>query len=117
MLVLLGLMGILIWSNKHPKSAESAEASADTPPKILSLKEDDISRIDLKKKDGPEIVLAKNNGKWQIDSPKPLAADQTTVSTMLTTLSSLNSERLVEDKAGNLNPYGLAEPAFETGNG
>ena len=114
MLVLLGLMGILIWSNKHPKSAESAEASADTPPKILSLKEDDVSRIDLKKKDAPEIVLAKNDGKWQIDSPKPLAADQTTVSTMLTTLSSLNSERLVEDKAGNLNQYGLAEPAFES---
>ena len=113
MVVLLGLMGILIWSNKHPKSAESAEASAETPPKILSLKEDDISKIDLKKKDAPEIVLAKNNGKWQIDAPKPLAADQTTISTMLTTLSSLNSERLVEDKASNLSQYGLSEPALE----
>ena len=114
MVVLLGLMGILIWSNKHPKSAESAEASAETPPKILSLKEDDISKIDLKKKDAAEIVLAKNNGKWQIDAPKPLAADQTTVSTMLSTLSSLSSGRLVEDKASNLNQYGLEEPAFET---
>jgi hypothetical protein len=114
MVVLLGLMGVLLWSNKHPKSAESAEAAAATPPKILSLKEDDISKIDLKKKDAPEIVLAKNNGKWQIDAPKPLAADQTTVSTMLTTLSSFNSERLVEDKATDLNQYGLAQPAFET---
>jgi hypothetical protein len=113
MVVLLGLMAALYWSNRHPKSAETAEASADAPPKILSLKEDDISKIDLKKKDAAEIVLAKNNGKWQIDAPKPLAADQTTVSTMLTTLSSLTSERLVEDKAGNLNQYGLAEPAFE----
>jgi hypothetical protein len=114
MVVLLGLMAVLIWSNKHPKSGESAEASAETPPKILSLTEDDIFKIDLKKKDAPEIVLAKNNGKWQIDAPKPLAADQTTVSTMLTTLSSLNSERLVEDKASNMNQYGLAEPVFET---
>lgn len=110
----MGLMGVLIWSNKHPKSAETAEASAETPPKILSLKEDDISKIDLKKKDAPEIVLARNNGKWQIDAPKPLAADQTTVSTMLTTLSSLNSERLVEDKASNLSQYGLVEPVLET---
>ena len=114
MIVLLGLMGILIWSNKHPKSAESAETSANTPPKILSLKEDDISKIDLKKKDVAEIVLTKNNGKWQIDAPKAFGADQTTVSTMLSTLTSLNSERLVEDKAGNLNQYGLAEPALET---
>ena len=114
MVVLLALMGILIWSNKHPKSGDTAEASAETPPKILSLKEDDISKIDLKRKDAAEIVLAKNNGKWQIDAPKPLAADQTTVSTMLTTLSSFNSERLVEDKATDLNQYGLAQPAFET---
>jgi Domain of unknown function (DUF4340) len=113
MIVLLGLMAALYWSNRHPKSAETAEASASTPPKMLSLKEDDISKIDLRKKDAAEIVLAKNNGKWQIDAPKPLAADQTTVATMLTTLSSLTSERLVEDKAGNLNQYGLAEPAFE----
>jgi hypothetical protein len=106
-------MGALYWSNRHPKSAET-EASANAAPKILSLKEDDIFKIDLKKKDADEIVLAKNNSKWQITAPKPLGADQTTVSTMLSTLSSLNSDRLVEDKASNLSQYGLTEPALET---
>ena len=114
MVVLLGLMGALYWSNRHPKSAETAEASAEAPaPKILTLKEDDISKIDLKRKDAGDVDLAKNNGKWQINAPKQLAADQTTVSTMLSSLSSLSSERLVEEKASDLSPYGLTAPPFE----
>ncbi len=114
MVVLLGLMAALYWSNRHPKSEQTAEASAEAPaPKILTLKEDDISKIDLKRKDAGEIALAKNNGKWQIDAPQQLSADQTTVSTMLSSLSSLASERLVEEKASDLSPYGLSAPPFE----
>ncbi len=37
----------------------------------------------------------------------------TQVSSMLSTLSSLSSERLIEEKAGNLADYGLAQPALE----
>jgi Domain of unknown function (DUF4340) len=111
--VLAVLVAALYWSNHHPKPEETTEASANTAPKILSLKEDDISKIDLKKKDAPEIVLARNNGKWQIDAPKSLGADQATVSSMLSTLSSLNSDRLVEEKASNLSQYGLSEAPFE----
>ena len=113
MVVLLVLMAALYWSNRHPKSPETTEASAEAAPKILSLKQDDISKIDLKKKDAEEIVLAKNNGQWQITVPKPLGADQSTVSGMLSTLSSLNSDRLVEEKASNLSQYGLADAPFE----
>jgi Domain of unknown function (DUF4340) len=113
MIVLLVLMAALYWSNRHPKSPETTEASAEVAPKILSLKQDDISKIDLKKKEADEIVLAKNNSQWQITAPKLLGADQSTVSSMLSTLSSLNSDRLVEDKASNLSQYGLANAPFE----
>jgi Domain of unknown function (DUF4340) len=111
--VLAGLCGALYWSNRHPKS-ESTAASANTPPKILSLKEDDIAKIDLKKKDADELVLTKNSsGKWQITAPKLLGVDQSAVSGMVGALSSLSSERVVEEKASDLKPYGLSEPALE----
>jgi hypothetical protein len=42
-----------------------------------------------------------------------LPAEQASVSPILSTLSSLSSDRLVEEKAGNLSQYGLAEPALE----
>jgi hypothetical protein len=112
--VLAALTGVLYWSNHHPPSESTAKASLDTPPKILSLKQEDISKIEIRKKGGEELDLAKGDaGKWQITAPKPLGADQEAVSGLLSTVSSLNADRLVEDKAADLNQYGLAQPALE----
>jgi Domain of unknown function (DUF4340) len=113
-IVLAALSGVLYWSN-HRKPAESAvKVSADTPPKILTLSQADIAKVDIKKKSGDEVDLAKDSaGKWQIAGAKPLRADQNEVSSTLSTLSSLSSERLIEEKAGNLADYGLAQPAVE----
>ncbi len=111
--ILAGLVGALYWSNHH-KPAETTEASADAAPKILAVKTPDISKFDLKK-DGTEQVGAERNGagQWQITSPVTLPADQSAVSSLLGTFSSLNSERLVEEKASNLAPYGLDAPKLE----
>jgi len=108
--VLAALSGALYWSNRQ-KPAETA--SADAPPKILTLRQEDISKIDLKKKGGDELVLAKDSsGKWQITAPKPLNVEQSAVSPMLSTLSSLTAGRLVEEKASDLGQYGLSDPAL-----
>jgi Domain of unknown function (DUF4340) len=108
--VLAGLCGALYWSNKH-KPSETTEASADVPPKILSVKEADITKFDLKKKDGNEVALQKNSsGKWEMTAPQPYPVDQSAVSSMLGTFSSLNSNRVVEDKATSLDQYGLSAP-------
>ena len=108
--VLAGLTGALYWSNRQ-KPAETA--SADAPPKILTLKPDDISKIDLKKKGGDELVLARDSsGKWQITAPQPMGVEQSAVSPMLSSLSGLTSERLVEDKASDLGQYGLSDPVL-----
>lgn len=113
-IILAALCGALYWSNHH-KPAETTEASTDAaPPKILSVKEDDISRFDVKKNGAEQVAGERNSaGQWHITSPTPLSADQSAVSSLLGTFSSLNSERLVEDKAGNLATYGLNAPALE----
>jgi hypothetical protein len=109
--VLAGLVGLLYWSN-HRKPAPAAEAA--TTPKILSLKPADITRLDIKKKDAPDLVLAKDSaGKWQIDQPEPMRADQGHVQMVLNSLSSLSSDQLIEDKANNLADYGLSDPAVQ----
>jgi hypothetical protein len=111
--VLGGLTGTLYWSNHH-KVTESTEASADTPPKILAVKEADISRFDLKKNGADQVAGERNSsGQWRITSPTSLPADQSAVSSLLGTFSSLNSQRLVEEKAANLASYGLDAPRLE----
>src|SRR6266536_3155913 len=114
--VLASLLGILYWSNHHkPDESTSTAATPSEPtPRILTLNEGDISKIELKKKAGDQIVLAKDSGgKWQITAPKSLGVDQSAVSGVLSTVSSLNSERLVEEKGTNLRQYGLSEPVLQ----
>ena len=109
--ILLALVGGLYWSNHHKTDPVP---TTDTPPKILTLTEADITKVDLKKKTGDEVVLAKNGaGKWEMTQPQKLAVDQDAVTSMISTLASLNSERLVEEKSTNLGQYGLAEPAMK----
>jgi hypothetical protein len=111
--VLLALVGALYWS-EHRKPKAETTVSADTSLAILKLDEASITQVDLKKNGAAPIVLAKNSsGSWQITEPKQLNADQNTVSSMVSTLSSLRSERVVDDKPSDLNAYGLTQPALE----
>jgi len=113
--VLAALGGVLYWSNHHMPS-ETTQASAEAPPKILTLNAADINKIDIKKKGGEEVALVKDSGgNWKVIAPKPLGADQSAVSGMLSSLSSLTSDRLVEEKASNFNQYGLSEPTLQIG--
>ena len=113
-LIFLALGGTLYWSEHRKPTDESAKVSADTPPAILKLDEATINRLELKKKDAEPIVVAKNtSGTWQIAQPKSFNADQNAVSGAISTLSTLNSERLVEDKPSDLKQYGLDHPAVE----
>ena len=111
--VLLGLLGTLYWSG-HRKNAEDASAKPDTSPAILKLDGSAITRLEFKKKEAEPFVLAKNSsGSWAITEPKALGADQGAVSSTLSTLVSLTSERLVEDHPSDLKPFGLDPPALE----
>lgn len=112
--VLAALSGALYWSNHHPPTDDTAKASLDTPPKILTLKQEDIAKLGIRKNSGEEVALTKNDsGKWQIIAPKPLGADQDAVSGVLSTVSSLNSDRLVDEKPSDLSQYGLSKPTLE----
>jgi hypothetical protein len=108
------LAGILHWSEHHKPAEDAVKASTDTPPVILKLDASTITRLDLEKKDAKPIVLTKaGSGEWKITGPQPFGADQTVVSGILSTLSSLNSERMVENRATDLKQYGLDQPALQ----
>jgi hypothetical protein len=113
-IVLAALTGTLYWSNHRKPAETNVSASAESPPKILTLNQADITGIAIRKKASEELTLVKNDaGKWQITAPKQLRADQDAVSSLLSTLSALNSDRLIEDKAANLKQYGLTQPSLE----
>jgi hypothetical protein len=113
-LVLGALTGTLYWSDHRKPTDNTASASTATSPAILKLDSASITKLEMKNKDSEPIVLAKDSsGTWEITQPKAMPADQSVISGTLSSLSSLSSERLVEDKPADLKPFGLDSPAFE----
>lgn len=113
-IVLAALAGTLYWSNHRKPSTSSVTSAAEGSPKVLDVKPTDVVGIKIAKKDGQELSLSKNaGGKWQITAPKTLPADQEAVSSLLSSLSPLNSDRLLDEKATDLSAYGLAKPEAE----
>ena len=112
-IILAALSGTLYWSNRHKAAESTVSASPSTATKILNFKQDDLTAIDIKKNGEPEVALEKTGGNWRLAQPEPLNADQQSVSSMVSTLSSLNADRVIEEKAADLKPFGLADPSLE----
>jgi Domain of unknown function (DUF4340) len=105
--VLAVLGGLTWWSNK-----KQASAKTDTTTKILSIPSDSVQEVQLK---NPQqtIDLKHEDGKWLMTQPEALPADQDTVTTLVSNLSALNADTVVEQKAADLTPYGLKTPTVD----
>jgi len=110
--VLLVLGGVLYWS-EHRKPKENASSPSQSPT-ILKVDPATVTGLTVKRKDAAPVTLEKSaDSKWQITAPVPAAADSEAVSSMLSDLTPLTAERVVDDKATNLATYGLNDPAVE----
>ena len=111
--VLAALGGALYWSNKKQKADEN-KPPADTAPKVIKLESADVQKVELKRKDGEVVVLARNkDNQWEITAPKAMRADQDAVNGLVNTLASLNSDKVVEEKPSDLSAFGLNNPTEE----
>lgn len=111
-IVLAALAGTLYWSNHRKPATDSASASSSSPAvKVVSLKQDDISKLEVKIKSGDDVVLNRvGPSSWKITSPRPLIADQDPVSTILYNLSPMDGATVIDEKPSDLKQFGLAEP-------
>src|SRR5947207_7478195 len=101
------------FSNKSQAAKEKSPAADTTTTKLLNIPDDQFQELKIKKLTGESIALKKENGKWRMTDPKPLAADQDTVSSMTTSLGSLSADKVIEEKAADLKQFGLADPTLD----
>jgi len=104
-LLLLALSAAVWWSNK--KAATAEKSAIETSTKLINIPGDQFQEIEIKHRTGETVRLQRNDLKWQITSPKPLPADADAVSSMVSALSSLSSDRAVDEKPTGLDQYGL----------
>jgi hypothetical protein len=109
--VLAALSGAVWYSKRHPPSTTST-TPASTSPKLLEIPEKEVQTVDLKKKDGSAVDLERVAGKWQITAPEKWSADQDAANSLVTALSPVSADNVVEDKTNDPAKYGLNAPSL-----
>jgi hypothetical protein len=109
---LLAVLGGLAWWSERQQKAEEGKPPKDAPPKLVSIPDDQIQQVEIAKREGAPLTVKRgSSNRWEITSPSALPADQDAVSQMVGSLASLSADRVVEEKAGDLAAFGLAQPA------
>jgi len=92
-------------SRNMPKNEDEVETIA-----ITDIQAEDIESMTFKNS-GNTFVMAVEDSKWILKSPEDIIYDQSTVSTMCEAARNISAERVVEESAADLSPYGLNNPA------
>lgn len=110
--VLIVLSGLLYWSGHH--KAQTTPQASGSSTTILKVDPVSITAATIKAKDGaPVKVVRQPSGQWEITQPEKLAADQNAIAQLLSGLSPLQAERVIETGASDLKAFGLDPPAVE----
>jgi len=108
-LVLAGLAGYIYFvDNKRP--ADQAEVKEKAFGEVSS---DDIEEVRIALADGEAARLTKSEGTWKLVDPTAADADSAEIGSITSSLSSLDIERVVDEKAGDLAQYGLGPPRID----
>src|ERR1035438_8090686 len=109
---LLAIVGGGIWWSNKKQGATPAKSPTDTSTKLLTIPADQFQEIRIKKlTETQDLKLV--DGKWRIVEPKPLAADQDSVTSMVTSLSALTADRTIDDNPADLSSFGLTTPTLD----
>jgi hypothetical protein len=105
--VLVGLVAYIYFveSRKPAGGLEPAKEKA-----FATASADKITELSIKAGSGDRTVLKKADGSWKIVEPIQSGADETEVSSLASSLASLEVQRVVDDNAKDLKQYGLADP-------
>src|SRR5260370_33082304 len=85
-------------------------SETETKQKLLTVKQDDIAKIELKYSDR-DIVLERDKGKpWRLVKPIGADADQAQANNLAHAIADGALVRTVDDKPADLAPFGLKPP-------
>ena len=110
--VLAILIGAFVVISKKKGIDTTNEATATQNLTILSIDSTKVSEVTVKNKD---ILLdfTKNKTDWVLISPVGLKTNKDQISTLISGITGITPDKLIEEKASNLNQYGLDKPVLE----
>jgi Domain of unknown function (DUF4340) len=112
--VILGILaGGVYWSERN-KAAEDAKEASGGPSKLVNVKQEDVRKVEIRRRDAPAVVLERDKANnWQMLAPETWRVDQDETGGLASSYSGLSYDRVVEERATDLAGYGLQPPSLE----
>ena len=103
-LVLAGLLSYIYFADGDQPEGEEKEKA------FASVTAEDIEEIEVKSAEGETSRVRKTDGAWSLVEPVQAAADENELTSIASSVASLDIQRVVEENATDLTQYGL-DPA------
>lgn len=94
------------------KGEEARQQQADAEKQLFKVKLEDVQSLDIQNSHGT-FAFNRTNGKWRLSQPADYEADVRAVEDAIFGLDALRFEKVVDEAASDLTPFGLATPAFK----
>ncbi|TWT44816.1 hypothetical protein RAS1_12340 [Phycisphaerae bacterium RAS1] len=104
-----GQMNVLV-ANREIMPQIKKEASAYRAKKLLSLKQDDVTRIVIQHEGRTYDFSRGADKEWVVNAPLKAYGAKDKLNTVVSALALLRADEFVEDNPKSLATYGLAEP-------
>ena len=105
LVVFVGLIGYIYYLNR-----DGATDSSDREKPFADVIADDIEEVQIALADGKPARVQKVDNAWRLVEPEQADADSTELSSITSSLASLDIKRVIDENATDLAQYGL-EPA------
>jgi len=110
LLALTVVFGALLAYLYFVDSKKPVGEAAEKHDKVFTVDASKLEELTVKGTAGETTALKKEKAGWQIVQPVAAAADESMVSGMTSTLSTLENNGAVDDAPKDLAPYGLSQP-------
>jgi hypothetical protein len=90
---------------------EEREKAEELEQSLFRLEKDQITGLEIESEGKTTVALSKQTEEWSLREPLETLADNETVDSFLSTLTSVKRDRSFEDVAEKLSEFGLAEPS------
>jgi len=112
-LVALALLGALWGAMSYWEKRKGAEPEeTEKQEKLLAVEKVHVRSISLKPRDGESLTCRREGSEWAIVEPRKMAADQSAVDSLVSTLTDASIDQAVEPAPKSLAEFGLEQPAL-----
>jgi hypothetical protein len=109
-LALLGILGgVMIYIDKR-RDREVAKIESKPAEKVLALDSSQIQAFTIKPLNGEVLTCQRTGDNWSIVAPQKLAADETAISGVLSSLTATTLDEVIVAQPRQLKDFGLDPP-------